>query len=387
VTAPSSSGTEIDEVPDDFYAVLGVSPRASTEEIKKAYREQARKFHPDKNPGDAEAERLFKAAAEAWRVLGDADLRAQYDAARRGGAEPAPGDLFSEIFGAKPRATDRPREARPPPKADSAPKKSAARPKERGEDLRYTVELDLEDLARGVSRQIAVPQRGRCRTCGGTGAQPGSGAVRCDVCAGMGEVRQQQGFFTASKTCPRCGGSGQVVVDLCADCEGSGEVRTKRTLTVDIPAGVPAGTRLRLAGEGEVGAGGGPAGDLYVVVELKPHPFFELEGDDVICEVPIRFVDAALGATIEVPTLEGRVRMRVPAGSQSGRVFRLKGKGMPSPDGRARGDQRVRVVIEVPEQITPEQRQILERYADLEGPDAPGAIAEFKRKLDRYYGA
>lgn len=380
----------------DFYAVLGVSPDAAQDEIKRAYREIARKYHPDKNPGNEEAERIFKEAAEAYRVLGDGDLRAQYDnsqGAAVGAGGDAPGDLFSEIFGGAPRTSDRgrPQQARrePPTPRGPARREPTPRPsrgRERGEDLRYTLELEFEDAAFGCERSISVPRRSRCRTCAGSGAQPGSAPVRCNVCSGAGNVRTQQGFFNATKTCPQCAGTGRMIVDSCTECRGTGEIRTAKPLSITVPSGVDSGTRLKVAGEGEAGRNGGAPGDLFVVIQVKPHPFFARDGEDVLTEVPIRFGQAALGATVEIPTLEGRVRMRVPPGSQSGRVFRLKGKGLPSADGRGRGDQRVRIVVEVPEYVDPEQRELLERYDDLEAAHGENPLVrDYLSLLDRYY--
>lgn len=386
---------------NDLYAVLGVGPDAAQDEIKRAYRDIARKHHPDKNPGNEESERIFKEAAEAYRVLGDADLRAQYDNAVSGGGEGPDNasDIFNEIFGGPPKPHERPRprsgkqgrpaprsqpQREPPPREERRPSTSRAR--ERGEDLRYTLELDLEDAAFGCERQINVPRRLKCRVCSGTGARPGHPPETCPQCNGAGNVRAQQGFFTTTKICPRCGGNGSIVVDACIECRGTGELRSQRTITVTVPAGVDSGTRLKMTGEGETGRNGGPSGDLYVQVQIKPHPFFQKEGDDLVAEVPIRFAQAALGATIDVPTLEGRVRMRVPPGSQSGRVFRLKGKGLPSPDGRGRGDQRVRVVVEVPELVTPEQRDLLVHYDQLEEQHGENPLVrDYLALLDRYY--
>lgn len=365
-------------VPSDPYAILGVDKSASQEDIKRAYREIARKYHPDKNPGDAEAQRIFSAAAEAYRVLGDVDLRAEHD--RRAARLDNPSELFEEIFGARGEAGARKSRSTPPRAEPIAPKRS----KERGEDLRYTLELSFEQAAFGGSHNIEVPRRVRCEPCAGTGAKAGTAMATCSQCQGAGNVRTQQGFFTATKTCARCAGSGRTIVEPCSECKGSGESVLRRTLMVSVPAGVDEGTRLKLAGEGELGKSGGAAGDLFVVVKIAPHPFFVREGQDITVDIPIRFAQAALGETIEVPTLEGLVRMRVPPGSQSGRVFRLKAKGIPSADQRGRGDQRVRILVEVPTFLSDEQRALLERFDGVEVPGQSPLVQEFQEKLEKY---
>jgi molecular chaperone DnaJ len=375
----------------DLYQVLGVERRATHAEIKRAYRDIARKYHPDKNPGNVEAEQIFKTAAEAYRVLGDSDLRAQYDRYGRASntARPSPveddgargnesaSDVFQEIFGTRPRSGDRPRHAEP----SARPRR---RSQERGADLKYRLDLEFEDAVFGVERTIQVPRMSRCGTCGGTGAKAGSAPIICQTCSGAGNVREAQGFFSVAKTCPHCAGTGKLIPDSCPDCSGRGEVRGPHPVTVTVPAGVDSGTRLKLAHEGDLGPNGGPRGDLFVVVEVRPHPFFRREDDDVVTEVPVRYAQAALGATIEVPTLDGKVRMRVPPGSQPGRVFRLKGKGVPSSTGRGRGDQRVRIVLEVPTEVGPELKRLLERVDEVE--EQEGSVgAEFRSRMDRLY--
>lgn len=388
---------------EDLYKTLGVSRSASTAEIKKAYREIARKYHPDKNPGDESAAQIFAAAAEAYRVLGDRDLRSKYDNYGRQSAGQAstedPGEVFGDIFGSRSRggggsAAQRPQQPQQPqqpprraPAADqwqSGPAPSRGGP--RGEDLRYTLELDFEDAALGCERRINVPRHERCGGCGGTGAQTGTAPVICQACGGTGSRREEQGFFTSNVRCDQCDGAGKIIPQSCGHCRGSGTRRVNRGLTVRVPAGCEPGTRLRMQGEGEVGSGGAP-GDLYVVVQYKPHPFFKREEDDLVAEVPVRFSEAALGATIEVPTLEGPVRMRIPPGSQSGRVFRLKGKGLPAINGRGRGDQRVRIVVEVPTYVSDEQRHLLQQWAELEEDhDQNPMVRDYLHSLDDYYG-
>lgn len=401
---------------DDLYRALGVARSATTEEIKRAYRAMARQYHPDKRPNDEEASRIFKDAAEAWRVLGDAELRARYDAhgvaAQRAAVEEHPADIFDEIFGSRgrsqpPRNSDesgrsraseesgrsragdppRPRggESTPPrarpsaPDSNPAPRRRQPAP-ERGEDLRYRLEIDFTDAVFGCERTISLTRRERCAICGGSGAEPGTRPVPCGHCAGSGAERTQQGFFSSSRTCPVCAGLGRVIESACGDCRGTGEVRVASPLAVRVPGGVDHGTRLKVAGEGEPGRNGGPAGDLFVVVEIRPHPLFQREGQDVLVEVPVRFAQAALGDTIEIPTLEGVVRMRVPGGSQSGRVFRLKGKGLVGPDGRSRGDQRVRIVVDVPETYADDERAALERFDRAHA--AHGGSARMREFLD-----
>ncbi len=437
----------------DFYAVLGVPRSASQAEIKRAYRQIAREYHPDKRPGDQQAARIFADAAEAYRVLGDDEMRADYDRwAGRGSGGPAPtggggggrpvhespGDVFGDIFGARP-STGGGGGGRPstggapggstgygappgstgygappgstgygaPPGASGygappgstgygappgstgygAPPGGGARSRgagERGDDLRYTVELSFEEAAFGVDRSLQVPRTQRCGGCGGTGARAGTAPILCHTCGGRGEVRQDTGFFTQNVACSDCGGSGKLIPQACSDCAGSGSVRVQGHINVKIPAGVEDGTRLRLAGEGESGHGG-PAGDLFVVVKVRPHPFFTLEDGELSVEVPIRFGEAVLGATIEIPTLDGKVRMRIPPGTQSGKIFRLKGKGPPSSDGR-RGDQKVRVQVEVPTYVTPEQQDLLERFTDIdEEHDRNPMVRDFTKLLEDYY--
>ncbi len=346
----------------DYYEILGVRRDADPETIKKAYRKQALKHHPDRNPVDAQAEERFKEAAEAYAVLSDPEKRRRYDLHGRAGlgAEPAfqgfDADIFAEfsdilgqflgfggLFGGRRRSGPR-----------------------RGDDLRYDLEIEFEEAVRGLDTRIQVPRLERCSECGGSGAQPG-GVKTCSACRGRGQVTFQQGFFAVSRTCGRCRGAGQVMVKPCPKCKGAGRVRREGTLAIRIPAGVADGTRLRIPGEGEASPEGGSAGDLYVVLHVREHPVFRREGQDIVCEVPATFAQAALGARLTVPTIEGDETLEIPPGTQSGTVFYLPGKGIPSLDGRGRGDQRVTVVVKTPTHLTAEERELLERLAEIEG--------------------
>lgn len=380
--------------------VLGVARDADQAEIKKAYRELARRYHPDKNPGDAEAESRFKDAAEAYRVLGDSELRAQYDAAsapqRPARSQENSGDLFDEIFGTRAQRFKKQREQTRGPQGtkpmESDPRVAArtrvrSGPAERGFDLRYTLDLEFIDAALGSEKRISVPRSERCDSCAGTGARSGSAPLLCTSCGGSGTVQVQQGFFDVSNTCPKCQGAGKIIPQNCATCRGTGTQAGERPLTVKVPAGVDSGTRLKLVGEGDPGPNGGPPGDLFVVVNIRPHPLFKREEDDVVTDVPVSFSQAALGSELEVPTLEGKVRMKIPAGSQTGRVFRLKGKGIQSLSGKGRGDQRVRIVVETPPELTDEQRELFEALRETEEEsDGASLVGDYKSLLRDLYG-
>lgn len=357
----------------DLYEVLGVAKSASADDIKKAYRKLAMKHHPDRNPDDKGAEEKFKEVQAAYEILTDDQKRAAYDryghaafeaggggggggfgagAAGAGGASFSDifGDVFGDIFGgAGGRARGGP---------------------QRGADLRYTLEIELEDAVRGKKVQIKVPKLESCETCSGSGAKKGSVPVTCTTCGGHGQVRVQQGFFTLQQTCPACRGAGKQIKDPCPDCRGQGRVQKQKTLQVNIPAGVDNGDRIRLAGEGEAGPQGGPAGDLYVQVSVLPHEFFERDGNDLHCEVPISFVDAALGGELEVPTMDGRVKVKVPAETQTGKQFRVRGKGAPNVRGGGPGDLICRVVVETPVKLSGKQKDLLRAFQDsLQGRD------------------
>ena len=369
----------------NLYDVLGVGEHAAPAEIKKAYRDLARRYHPDRNPGDDAAEARFKEAAEAYRVLGDADLRQQYDdyrgSERRTWTAAPPqntGEMFTDGLGGT-RPGSKPRSVRGddwlPLEKDGAP----------GSDLKYRLEVRLEEAALGASRTIHLPRARRCRRCAGTGAELGTALRVCPSCGGCGSVKVEDGFFDRTETCPPCRGEGRVVSKACRDCRGAGRETVDVGLTVEVPGGVRTGTRLRLAKEGQPGINGRSSGDLYVVIEVLPHPFFVREDDDIFVEVPVRMTEAALGGQIEIPTLEGRMRMRIPPGSQSGRVFRLKGRGVTSLNGSHRGDQRVRIRVETPENLSGPQRSLLETFAQAEASRESPAWAAFRKCLDAYY--
>ena len=349
----------------DYYAVLGVSREASQEEIKKAFRKLALKLHPDKNPDDAQAEEQFKEAAEAYQVLSEPSKRSQYDQfghaapgsfgggggfSGMGGFEDIFRDLFDgpfgDIFGTHRRG------------------RSTA---QRGNDLRYNLEIDFEKAVFGGEVQIEIPRLSSCKTCEGVGARPGTEPTPCRSCNGTGTVSVRQGFFEIRRTCPHCQGQGRVILDPCDECRGQGRVEVRKKLSLRIPQGVDTGSRLRLTGEGEVGVGGGPPGDLYVVLMVREHPIFQREGADVFCQVPITMVQAALGDEIQVPTLDGAVKLKVPPGTQTGKVFRMRNRGIASLNGGGRGDEMVNILVEVPTKLNAKQRQILKEFAKISG--------------------
>jgi molecular chaperone DnaJ len=366
----------------DYYKVLDV-PRTATEaEIKKAYRRLAMKYHPDRNPDDKEAEELFKEAKEACEVLTDEHKRAAYDqyghagveAASRGGRGGFGGDAFSDIFG------------------DVfgdifGARRSGGRSQVfRGADLRYELELDLGQAVFGHSVEIEVPKLVECETCKGSGAAKGSSAVSCDGCGGVGQVRVSQGFFQLQQTCPRCRGAGTIIKNPCDTCLGQGRVRRTRTLSVKVPAGVDTGDRIRLNGEGEAGRNGGPPGDLYVEMHIKEHPIFERDNEHLRCEVPVSFATAALGGSVNVPTLDGDVTLKIPSETQSGRVFCLRDKGVKPVRGGARGDLFCRVVVETPVHLSTEQKELIRKLEETikqnstrHAPRAEGFLEGVKR--------
>lgn len=348
----------------DFYEVLGVERSADDKEIKKAYRRLAMKYHPDRNPDNAEAEEKFKEATEAYEVLSDTQKKAAYDQYGHAGVDPNAGggagfgsgsfsdifgDVFGDIFGGGGGGGGRTRSTR-------------------GADLRYNLELDLEDAVKGTTVKIRVPSQVACKVCSGSGAEKGSQPETCGTCHGAGQIRMQQGFFSVQQTCPRCRGQGSFIKNPCKSCHGAGSIEEQKTLSVKVPAGVDTGDRIRLAGEGEAGSKGGPAGDLYVQVSVKEHPIFVRDGSNLFCDVPISIVDAALGGELEVPTLDGRVKLKIPPETQSGKLFRLRGKGVTPVRGGAPGDLMCRVQVETPVNLTRKQKDILQEFqASLDG--------------------
>ena len=357
----------------DYYEILGITRSATEQEIKSAYRRLAVRYHPDKNQGDKEAEEKFKEAAEAYSVLSDAEQRVRYDRFGHAGVSSSAGagaawgaqgfggieDILSDLFGFGDVFGGR-------GGAGGAGRRTAA---QRGADLRYDLEITLEEAAAGKTEQLRIPRLESCETCTGTGAKPGTQPEACATCSGAGQVRYQQGFFSVSRTCATCRGTGRVIKQPCDSCRGAGRVERERQMEVKIPAGVETGSRLRLVGEGEGGAQGGPAGDLYVVIHVKEHERFERQGSNLYTSVPVTFAQAALGSEITVETLNAQQPLKIPAGTQTGTVFRLKGQGMPVLGGRGHGDLFVSVTLRTPTTLTREQRRLLEELSRIEDRD------------------
>jgi len=367
----------------DFYDVLGVERAADPDAIKKAYRKKAMEYHPDRNAGDAEAEKKFKEVNEAYEILKDEQKRAAYDrfghaAFEQGGPGAGAGaggfdfaDVFDEMFG------------------EFMGGQRRQQSHSRGADLRYNMEIGLDDAFAGKSAKIRVPSSVACEKCHGTGAEGGRAPVACGTCHGAGKVRAQQGFFTIERTCPKCHGSGKVIEDPCRSCGGAGRVERERTLSVNIPAGVEDGTRIRLAGEGEAGLRGGPSGDLYIFLQIKPHRFFQRDGANIYCRVPIPMTTAALGGSIEVPAIDGgRARVNIPAGTQTGNQFRLKGKGMSVLRQNNRGDMYIQAQIETPVNLSKRQQELLREFDGAgsgkasHSPESEGFFAKVKELWD-----
>ena len=381
----------------DYYETLGVEKNADFEKIKKAYRKQAMKYHPDRNPDDKTAEAKFKEATEAYEVLSDDSKRQIYDQYGHAGLEGSAGagfhgfssgtdinealrtfsdffggggsgglgGIFEEMFGGGGRS-----------------RRSAA---VRGSDLGYELRLTFKEAAFGVKKQIEVPKTDTCKTCKGSGAAAGSQPTACIQCGGTGQISRSQGFFSIRSTCDYCHGQGVVITNPCKTCAGHGRVKVRKKISVNIPAGVDTGSRPKISGEGEAGIKGGPAGNLYVIMEVEPHPLFDRHGDDILCEVPIPFTTAALGGQIEVPALRGKAKLKIPPGTQTGTIFRLKGKGIANLRGYGHGDEHIRIVVEIPEKLTREQKSLLEKF-DKETSDRQNPkTTEFRKKVDQYY--
>jgi molecular chaperone DnaJ len=362
----------------DYYEVLGVERTATLDDIKKAYRKLAVKYHPDKNPGNAEAEEQFKQAAEAYGVLSDEEKRARYDRYGHQGVGASPGfdpnqfadfgDILGDLFGFNDFFGQRrgQRSNRPA----------------RGNDLRYDLTLPFMDAVFGKEVTLDVPRVVTCATCTGSGAKPGTQPATCTGCGGRGQIRYSQGFFAVARTCPQCGGAGKVIKDPCATCSGAGRVREEKTISVKIPAGVDDGSRLRVAGEGEAGFNNGPAGDLYVFISVEDHPRFTRRDYDIHSEQAISFTQAALGADVRTDTIDGTETLKVPAGTQPNQVFRLRGKGVKFLDGTGRGDHYVHVVVRIPTSLNDEQRRLLAELADMEGETLPAEKGVFDKVRD-----
>lgn len=360
----------------DFYDVLGVSRDADEATIKKSYRKLAMKYHPDRNPDDKKSEEKFKEAKEAYEILSDSSKRAAYDqfghagveAGAGGGAGGAQGfadafgDIFGDIFGGG---------------------RGGRSSMHRGSDLRYSLEITLEQAANGTETKIRIPTLDTCESCHGDGSKPGSKPKTCPTCQGHGQVRMQQGFFSIQQTCPKCHGNGKIITDPCSTCHGNGRIKRHKTLNVKIPAGVDDGDRIRVNGEGEAGTNGGPPGDLYVVIHLASHAVFQRDGDHLHCEIPISFTAAALGGEIEVPTLEGHAKIKVPSETQTGKIFRLRGKGIKGVRSHAKGDLLCHVIVETPVKLTSRQKELLEELEAISQTDNSRHSPRAKSWMDK----
>ncbi|GGY21560.1 molecular chaperone DnaJ [Paludibacterium paludis] len=365
----------------DYYDVLGVNRDASEDDIKKAYRKLAMKYHPDRNPDSKEAEERFKEVKEAYEILSDAQKRSAYDQFGHAGVDPNAGargggagfgdfadafsDIFGDIFGGG--------------RGGQGGRSNVYR----GADLRYNLEITLEEAARGCERQIRIPSHENCDVCHGTGAKPGTQPKTCSTCGGHGQVRMSQGFFSIQQTCPTCHGSGKEISDPCVKCRGAGQVKTNKTLNVKIPAGVDEGDRIRLSGEGEPGQNGGPAGDLYVVTHIKPHAVFQRDGKDLHCEMPVSFATAALGGEVEIPTLDGVVKVKISPETQTGRVYRVRGKGIKAIRGNDYGDLMCHIVVETPVSLTERQKELLQEFEAISQGDSAKHNPRAKSFMDK----
>ena len=364
--------------PRDYYETLGVAKNASDEEIKKSYRKLAMKHHPDRN-SDKGSEDKFKEAKLAYEVLSDSEKRSAYDQFGHAGVNPqgggfsgggfsdAFGDIFGDIFG-----------------GGGGQRRDRVY---RGADLRYNLEIGLEEAAHGTETKIRIPTLEECATCHGSGAKPGTEPATCTTCGGHGQVRMQQGFFSVQQTCPRCNGTGKMITDPCVTCHGEGRIKKHKTLSVKIPAGVDTGDRIRLAGEGEAGPNGGPSGDLFVVIHLKEHAVFKRDGDDLHCEMPISFATAALGGEVQIPTLDGHAKIKIPAETQSGKVFRLRSKGIKGVRSHVPGDLMCHMIVETPVNLSERQRELLQELESLSpGRNNNPRAQSFMDKVKAFFG-
>ena len=375
----------------DYYEVLGVNKGASDDDLKKAYRRLAMKFHPDRNPDDKSAEAQFKEVKEAYEILSEPNKRAAYDQYGHAGVDPSMGggfggfggggaggfdfgNIFEEIF-------------RGGGGGFSGGGRGGRSQVYRGADLRYDLEVSLEEAAKGSQTRIRIPTETNCETCKGSGAKPGTSSKTCGTCKGSGQVRMQQGFFSVQQTCPHCHGSGKVIEDPCTDCHGRGRKRENKTLEIKIPAGVNDGDRIRLSGEGEAGVNGGPSGDLYVQISLKQHELFTRDGDDLHCEIPITMTTAALGGDIDVPTLDGTASLRIPEETQTGKIFRLRGKGVKGMRSGVEGNLYVHVVVETPVNLNSEQKDLLRQLQESMGEHHSPKEGGWQQKLKNFFGA
>lgn len=383
----------------DYYEVLGVPKGVADDELKKAYRKLAIKYHPDKNPGDHSAEEKFKELGEAYEILSDPQKRAAYDRFGHGAFAPGggmggagagggpqwggfhdPRDIFETVFGRGGGGV-----------FDEFFEQAFAggrggRVTNRGNDLRYDLEIDFEEAARGVEKEVSFSVLDTCPECRGRGAAAGEHSTTCPTCHGRGQVVHTRGFFQVATTCSRCNGAGEIIANPCKHCGGEGRTQQRRKIKVRIPAGIEDGSRLRSSGHGEAGTRGGPTGDLYVVIHVRPHDLFVRQGDDLLCEVPIGFPTAALGGEIEVPTLNGPARLKIPAGTQTGTLFRLRGKGLPNVHGQGHGDEHIRVIVEVPSRLNRPMREKLEELSRLASDDAYPQRQNWLEKAKRFFG-
>jgi len=380
---------------EDYYELLGVAKTASEEELKKAYRKKAVQFHPDKNPGNKQAEESFKKVSEAYEALKDPQKRAAYDryghaAFQQGGGGPRAGgggfhdpfDIFREVFG---QGQGGGGGGGIFEEFFGGSQGGNGGGPGRGSDLRYDLEITLEEAAHGTEKEISFRKLGECGHCHGSGAEPGSKRTTCPTCRGAGQVTTSRGFFHVRQACPTCHGSGHRFEKVCAKCNGEGRVNETAKINIKIPAGVDTGNKLRSSGNGEAGAGGGESGDLYIVIHIKEHDVFERQGDDLFCEIPIKFTLATLGGTIHVPTLQGKAALKIPSGTQSNTTFRLKGRGMPHLRGGSHGDQLIRVQVEVPTHLSSEQKKILEEFSRISGDSEEPMGKGFFEKAKKFF--